>query len=589
MLDFIIQGGLVVDGTGGEPYAADVGIKDGLVAAIGDIADAAKEVIDAKGAWVMPGFIDLHTHYDGQATWDDAFVPSIYHGVTTLVMGNCGVGFAPVKRGEEQRLIELMEGVEDIPGAALAEGVKWDWQSFPEYMAALEKTPRSLDYLVQVPHDPLRMFVMGERAKAGAEASVADLDAMCALLDEALRAGAAGFSTGRSDNHRTSRGQATPASESSHAELTALAGTLKPYAHGVIQVVNDFDVLRADDNLDAEFDLIEAMAAASNKRLSMTWLQRDPGATQHERVQARTLAARAKGLPLYLQTASRGIGVITGLDASFHLFMGCPAYQEIAAKPLPERALAMRAPKVKQRVLLEPALPLATDGNAVPPLVDILRAQIERISARMFPLVMDGKVNYEPHVKDSFYARAKARGTTAMEVIYDYLAEGDGNNLIYFPIFNYNEGNLNTVHQMLTYPHALFGLSDAGAHVGTVCDASFSTFMLTHWVQGLQKAGDPRQMALPAVVQALTQKQAQYVGLKDRGTLQIGMRADINVIDPNKLALGIPELVRDLPAGGRRFVQKASGYIGTWVAGQCVIRAGELTSNKPGKLVRMKG
>jgi N-acyl-D-aspartate/D-glutamate deacylase len=596
MFDLLIKGGLVVDGTGTESYPADVGVKDGLIVAIGNISGPAKETIEANGAWVTPGFIDLHTHYDGQATWDDAFVPSIYHGVTTLVMGNCGVGFAPVRKGEEQRLIELMEGVEDIPGAALAEGLKWDWQSFPEYMTALEKTPRSLDYLVQVPHDPLRMFVMGERAKANETATSSDIAAMQALLDMALRAGAVGLSTGRSDNHRTSRGEATPASEASRTELTALADVLKNFNHGVVQLVSDFDVLRGTATFDAEFELVVAMAEASGKPLSMTWLQRDPGGEQYlemqKRVEALSDKASGQGLPLYLQTAARGIGVITGLDASFHLFMGCPAYQALVAKPIAERAAAMRDPQTKLCMLSEPAVKLANGKTSVPPLVDILRSQIERISARMFPLVQTGKngapfVNYEPHVTSSFYVRAKQAGITAMEAIYDYLSEGDGSNLIYFPIFNYNDGNLNVVHQMLTHPRALLGLSDAGAHVGTVCDASFSTFMLTHWVQTMQMAGDPRQMALPAVVHALTQKQAQYLGLKDRGTLQVGMRADINVIDPVKLSLGIPELVRDLPAGGRRFVQKASGYVGTWVAGQCVIRDGEITNSKPGKLVRV--
>jgi N-acyl-D-aspartate/D-glutamate deacylase len=584
MFDIVFKGGLVVDGTGAQPRVADVGVKDGRITAIGSISDSANEIVDANGAWVTPGFIDLHTHYDGQATWDDAFVPSIYHGVTTLVMGNCGVGFAPARKGEEQRLIELMEGVEDIPGAALAEGVKWDWQSFPEYMTALEKTPRSLDYLVQVPHDPLRMFVMGERAKANEATTAADIVAMQALLDEALQAGAVGFSTGRSDNHRTSKGEATPASESSRVELTALAGVLKNFNHGVVQLVSDFDVLRGTATFDAEFELVVAMAEASGKPLSMTWLQRDPGGEQYlemqKRVEALSDKASGQGLPIYLQTAARGIGVITGLDASFHLFMGCPAYQEIAAKPLPERAAAMRDAQTKLRMLSEPAVKLADGKTSVPPLVDILRSQIERISARMFPLVMDGKVNYEPHVKDSFYARAKQSGITAMEAIYDYLCEGDGGNLIYFPIFNYNEGNLDVVHQMLTHPRALLGLSDAGAHVGTVCDASFSTFMLTHWRQ---------KMTLPTVIHQMTQKQAQYLGLKDRGILQVGMRADINVIDLDKLMLGIPELVRDLPAGGKRFVQKAEGYVGTWVAGQCVILDGAITDKKPGKLVRMQG
>ncbi|MEP6791617.1 MAG: amidohydrolase family protein, partial [Ramlibacter sp.] len=332
MLDLLIKGGTVADGNGGEPVTADIAVRDGQIVEVSEkpLGSAARETVDAQGAWVMPGFVDIHTHYDGQATWDDTFSPSVHHGVTTLVMGNCGVGFAPVRPGKEDGLIKLMEGVEDIPGAALHEGIRWNWESFPQYMDALEASPRSLDYLVQVPHDPLRMYVMGERAVAQEAATTGDVEAMRQLLRTALEAGAAGFSTGRSDNHRTSEGKETPAAEASADELTGIALAFTGLKHGVVQMVSDFDLLRDPGRFDAEFDLVEALARASGRPLSMTWLQRDPGGEQYKAIQARTEAAVAAGLPLYLQTAARGIGVINGLDASFHPFMGFPGYKEVA-------------------------------------------------------------------------------------------------------------------------------------------------------------------------------------------------------------------------------------------------------------------
>ena len=545
----------------------------------------ARERIDAVGAWLTPGFVDIHTHYDGQASWDETFSPSIHHGVTTLAMGNCGVGFAPLKAGEQDRLIRLMEGVEDIPGVALSEGVRFDWQSFPQYMDALDRAPHSLDYLVQVPHDPLRMLVMGERAVAQQAATAQDIEAMRALLREALEAGAAGFSTGRSDNHRTSRGEETPASEASAAELTGIARAFDGLKHGVVQVVSDFDVLRGPERFDAEFDLVEQLAQAAGRPLSMTWMQRDPGGEQYLAMQARVEAAVARGLPLYLQTAARGIGVINGLDASFHFFVGSPAYKEVAKLPLAERAAALRDPVRKARALSEGFERLAGDGTAIPPLVDILLQRIELISARMFPLSSrDGEVpDYEPPVARSFYAQARQRGCTALEAMYDHLAEGDGGNLIYFPIFNYNDGNLDTTRRMLAHPRALFALSDAGAHVGTICDASFTTFMLTHWVR--DRSHD--RLPLEQAVQMLSSRNARYLGLTDRGVIAPGQRADLNLIDPQRLSVGTPKIVRDLPAGGRRFLQKGEGYLGTWVAGQCVQRNGELSAARPGRLVRM--
>jgi N-acyl-D-aspartate/D-glutamate deacylase len=580
MLDWLMEGGTVVDGSGDAPFTADIGVRDGRIVEIGKITGPAREKIDARGAWVTPGFIDIHTHYDGQASWDETFSPSIHHGVTTLVMGNCGVGFAPVRAGHEGDLIKLMEGVEDIPGAALAEGIRWNWQSFPQFMDALDATPHSLDYLVQIPHDPVRMAVMGERAFTQQTAGADDIEAMRALVREALQAGAAGFSSGRSDNHRTSEGRETPAAEADAAELCGIAGAFAGLHHGVIQMVSDFDVLKGPQRFDAEFDLVEQVARASNRPLSMTWLQRDPGGEQWQAIRERVDIAVAAGLPLYLQTAARGIGVINGLEASFHPFMGFPSFKEIASLPLAERAAAMRDPARKSRVLAEQSERMAGDGTAIPPLVDILLARIETISGRMFPLA--ARPDYEPSVMQSFLVRAKQRGVSALEALYDHLAEGDGSNLIYFPIFNYNDGSLSTVRSMLAHPRALAGLSDAGAHVGTVCDASFSTFMLTHWVRGRAEGRIPLERA----VEMMTRRNARYLGLTDRGVIAPGQRADLNLIDPQRLAVGTPTLVRDLPAGGRRFLQKGEGYVGTWVAGERVQEGGAVTAARPGRLVR---
>ena len=579
MWDGRIDNAWLIDGSGEAGRTASVAWKDGRIAAVGENLGPARQTLDAQGLWLTPGFVDIHTHYDGQATWDPCFTPSIYHGVTTLVMGNCGVGFAPKRPGHEQDLIELMEGVEDIPGAALHEGIRWNWNSFPEYMSALEATSRSLDYLVQVPHDPLRMAVMGERARAHELATAEDIAAMQALLREALEAGAVGWSTGRSDNHRTSRGHDTPAANAHADELAGLAGAFQGLSHGVIQVVSDFNLLQGPATFDAEFDLVERMAEASGKRLSMTWLQRDPGGEQYQRIQSRVEAAVARGLPLYLQTAARGIGVLIGLEASFHPFMGFPSYKEIAHWPLAERVVALREPERRARILSETSERLAGDGSAIPPLVDLLLARIDQVSGRMFPL--GETLDYEPTVMQSFLVRARQAGTTPLAALYDHLCAGTGEGLIYFPIFNYNQGSLEVVREMLAHPRALLGLSDAGAHVGTVCDASFNTFMLTHWVQRRESMG------LPQAVEMMSRRNAQYLGLHDRGLIAPGLRADFNLIDPARLSVGVPRLERDLPAGGKRFVQRAEGYVGTWVAGEQVMDQGRITEARPGRLVRM--
>jgi N-acyl-D-aspartate/D-glutamate deacylase len=578
MHDVLIKGGTIVDGAGTEPYTADIAFKDGVISAIGKVNEAAKETLIAWGAFITPGFIDIHTHYDGQATWDETFAPSIFHGVSTVVMGNCGVGFAPLVPGSERRLIELMEGVEDIPGAVLSEGVPFGWRGFAEYMQALDAMPHTLDYLVQVPHDCVRMAVMGERASAHQPASEQEIVAMRNIVRKALLAGAVGFSTGRTDNHRTARGLETPASEADAMELCGIAEAFSGLNHGVIQIVSDFDLMRGTDRFEAEFDLVELVARTAGRPTSMTWLQRDPGGEQYRRIAQRVEAANSRRLPLFLQTAARGIGVIIGLDASFHPFMGIPAYKELASLPLAQRAVAMRDPDRRARVLSERSERVSGDGTAVPPIVDLLLAQIDRISARMFPL--EGVPNYAPKASESFYARAAGGKCSALSAIYDYLSEGDGSRLIYFPIFNYNEGTLDVVGRMLQHSNALLGLSDAGAHVGTICDASFTTFMLTHWVR------DTGHIKLEHAVRMMTRRNAAYLGLKDRGVLKVGLRADVNVIDLKRLALPLPQLTRDLPAGGKRFMQAAHGYMASYVAGQCVQREGEILHFRPGRLVR---
>jgi N-acyl-D-aspartate/D-glutamate deacylase len=498
-------------------------------------------------------------------------------------MGNCGVGFAPVHRGEEARLINLMEGVEDIPGSALAEGIRWQWSSFPEYLDALAATPHSLDFLAQVPHDPLRMFVMGARAEANESATEDDISAMRSLANEALAAGAAGLSIGRTDNHRTAEGKWTPSSEADARELNGLAEAFHGLGYRVLQAVSDFDLLRAPERFDAEFDLLEGMARTAQRPLSMTWLQREPGAEQWKQIRARAENANAHGVAMRLQTAARGIGVINGLDASFHPFMGFPTYKSLAHLPLAERAAQMRQPEIKARMLAEKSERLAGDGMAIPPLVDILLAQIDLLAARMFPLTAE--LNYEPTLAQSFLARARAIGVRPLEALYNYLAEGDGGNLLYFPIFNYGPGSLDVVEQMLHHPLALAGLSDAGAHVGTVCDASFPTTLLSYWTRDRQRGS---RLNLPQAVEMLTARNAKYLGLQDRGRLQVGMKGDINVINYEQLQPTMPELKRDLPAGGKRFVQQARGFVATVVSGTIVAQEGNITDARPGKLIRAR-
>ena len=580
--DLLLRGGTVIDGTGAPPFQADVALRGGLIAAVGDCDGPADRVLDASGALVIPGFVDIHTHYDGQASWDPDLAPSCLQGVTTCVMGNCGVGFAPVRPRDHERLIRLMEGVEDIPGTALSEGIEWRWESFPDYLDALAAAPRAIDVCAQVPHDALRVYVMGERAIAGEPATPDDIAAMRALLRTALSAGAAGFSTGRTDNHRSADGAPTPASEAAAQELAGIASAFDGLGHGVLQAVSDFDMDIGPDRFDAEFDIIERMAEAARGRpTSVSLMQRDAAADQWRRIIARAEAATARGVPIRLQVAPRGIGVLLGLQATFHPFLGFPSYKAISGLPLPERVRLMADPEFRERLLTERSEPVAGDGSPIPPLADRLLARLDFVSLRLYRL--GERPDYEPALEDCIYNEAQQRGVSPLRAIYDALLEDDGRALLYFPIYNYTEFSLDNVREMLGHPLALPGLSDGGAHVGTICDASFPTYLLAHW--GRDRARG--RLPLERLVQMQCHDTARHLGLTDRGVIRPGLKADLNVVELGALGLRRPRIVADLPAGGRRLLQDATGYRATIVSGRVIAENGRLTGERPGTLVRL--
>jgi len=566
--DLVIRGGHVADGLGGEPLVADVAVDGETITAVGRVSDRGHEEIDAADLLVTPGFVDIHTHYDGQATWDSRLTPSSWHGVTTVVMGNCGVGFAPVRPDAHDRLISLMEGVEDIPGSVLDEGITWTWESFGEYLDALETRPHDMDLGAQLPHGALRLYVMGERAARLEDATQEDTAAMRSIAADAMRAGAMGFSTSRTLNHRTATGDPTPSLRARADELEAIALGVADAGHGVIEFISDFS-----PDADGEFELVRTMVGTTGVPLSLSLAQdhRRPDAWQG--LLARIERAVAEGLPVRAQVAPRPVGVVVGLQSSFHPLLLFPAWQEIAGLPVPEQARALRDPAFRARLLSE----MSADDHDVGQSGGRRRAVNY---AHLFPL---GDVpDYEPSVDASIERMASARGVDPAELLLDLLGENDGRNFLYMPILNYAQGNLNACGEMLAHPDTLFGLGDGGAHVGLISDASFPTYFLSHWARDRSHG----QMPVGRVIERLTKNNARAVGLFDRGVVAEGMKADLNVIDFDRVRCEPPVMAYDLPAGGKRLTQRARGYCATVVSGQVTYRDGEPTGALPGRLLR---
>jgi N-acyl-D-aspartate/D-glutamate deacylase len=553
--DLVIRGGTVIDGTGAPARTADVAVRDGLVVEVGKVAGKGDREVDADGALVAPGFVDIHTHYDGQATWDNHLQPSSWHGVTTVVMGNCGVGFAPVRPADHDRLIELMEGVEDIPGTALHEGLSWEWQSFAEYLDAVDRVPHDIDVGAQVPHGALRLHVMGERGANREPATPDDIAQMADIARAAVEAGALGFSTSRTMNHRTSTGDFTPTLTAEADELVGIAQALGAAGLGVLQVVSDYR------DVDSEFGIFRRMAEESGRPLS-TSLAAIPFAPQQYRQVLDLLSkANADGVPMAAQVGARAVGILNGLQCTFNPFRLSPAYQEIAGLPLPDRVRLMRDPATKQRIV---------EG------IDKQRWPM----ALLFELADDP--NYEPSLDESVSARAAATGRDPWEYLYDLLLADDGKAILYQPFLNYVDGSLDVVRDMIDHPYTVPGLSDGGAHVGSICDGSFPTTLLVHWGRDRSEG----RFELPYLVKQQASDTARLVGLLDRGVLAPGYRADLNVIDFDNLRLHRPEMHFDLPAGGKRLLQRADGYVHTFVTGVETYRDGETTGALPGRLVR---
>jgi N-acyl-D-aspartate/D-glutamate deacylase len=542
--DLVIRGGMVIDGTGSPGRSADVAISDGAIIAVGRVEEKGRREIDAEGAIVTPGFVDIHTHYDGQVTWDNRLQPSSTHGVTTALIGNCGMGFAPVRPADHGQLIELMEGVEDLPGPVLHEGLPWTWESFEEYLEAIESLPHDIDIATQVTHDPLRLFVMGQRGADREAATPQDIAEMARLAAAGIAAGALGFSTSRTEWHKTSRGEQTPSVRAELNELVGIAKAIGETGTGVFQVVSDLK------GFDHEIEVMYEMMRVSGRPLSLSVMQHEPGDGYLRTLEA-IERANNEGLKMTAVVAPRAIGVLVDFEGTYNPFVLSRFFRS---------SPDLHDPQVRRRVLAE----VAERGG--------LRAPLDQI------FELGDPPRYEPAPEESVAARARREGRDPAEILYEIMLTGPA----YMPVFNYHGGNLDVVHEMLAHPNAIPGLSDGGAHVSTICDASFSTTLLTHWGRDRESG----RFDLTWLVQRQCRDTARMVGLNDRGVLAPGYKADVNVIDFEKLAPRSPRLVADLPAGGRRVLQPADGYLHTFVSGTEVYADGEPTGALPGRLVR---
>ena len=565
MYDLVIRNGTIYDGKGGKPYSADLAVTGKTITKIGVIEEAGIKEIDAKGKIVTPGFVDIHTHYDGQVTWDPYLRPSTYHGVTTVVMGNCGVGFSPCKPEKRDWLIGLMEGVEDIPGTALHEGIDWEWETFPEYLDTLEKKPLAIDVGTQIPHGAVRAFVMGERGITQEKASEEDISQMGEIVKEAINAGAFGFSTSRTEKHRDSSGSLTPSITAHKDELVQIAKAVGELNKGVLQGISDFY------DFQSEFDIFKEMSSASGRPISITVEQQDARPGWWLQLLDGIQDAQDQGIQMYGQVPPRATGILMGLTASLNPFTLYPSYFEISALSLEQKVEVMKDPEFKTKILSEKPVSI---GN---PLLDEIITSFNK----MFRL--GEPANYEPHPDSSVLSESKKLSLSPQEIVYDMLLEKDGKALIYHPLFNYEFGNLDHVETMLKHPYTISGLGDAGAHCGAISDASFPTTLIQHWGRDRDRGG---KFPLEALIKMQTFETSRLLGINDRGLLKEGLKADINVIDFENLTIHEPEIVNDLPAGGRRLVQKASGYSYTIVSGQVAFKDGEATGELNGQLIR---
>jgi len=561
--DLVIRGGTLADGTGRDLYEADIAIRDGRIAEVGKVAAKGFEEIDARGKLVTPGFVDVHTHYDGQVTWSHDITPSSQNGVTTAIMGNCGVGFAPCRPADHQRLIQLMEGVEDIPEPVLEAGIPWEWETFPDYMDWLSKRHFDMDIGAQLPHAALRVYVMGERGARRDPATSEDNRAMASLAGDAVLSGALGFSTSRTLNHRTSTGDYTPTLKAGEDELTAIAGAMHGAGRSVLQFVLDLSTLHED------LPMMLRVAGSTKCPISFSVTQNDRAPERWRETLAEINEAAARGLSITAQIPARPVGLLLGLELSRNPFQTHPSYRAIAHLPLPERVARLRQADVRAAILSESAT--ATDD----PL--FFKPNYDKM------YLLGDPPDYEQPPERTLGAQARARGCQPEELAYDAMLSDEGRGMLYVPFLNYSDGNLNATYEMLRDPRSVPGLSDGGAHCGIICDASFPTYLLTHWTRDRSR-GD--KLSIPFVVAAQSRKTALSVGLADRGLLALGYKADVNIIDYDRLHLHPPKVHYDLPVGGRRLMQEVDGYDATIVAGRVTRRGGQATGARAGRLIR---
>lgn len=563
--DLLIRGGTIVDGLGAVPYVGDVAVSGGVIAAVGSVDGPGTREIDATGLLVTPGFVDLHTHYDGQAIWSERLNPSSAHGVTTAVMGNCGVGFAPCRPADHDVLVDVMAGVEDIPGVVMVDGLPWTWETFPEFLDAIDAGHRDIDVAAFLPHSPLRVYVMGRRGVDREPATAEDLSQMRKLAAEAVQVGALGFASSRLTIHKTDSGHAIPSYDAGYDEIHAIASGVADAGGGLIQFVPDLVAGDYGPALQTVFDV------AADVGLPVTFTLAIGNAGDPFYVDALTMVEKANsaGGDISAQIFPRPIGLVIGLELSGNPFVLYPSYREIAHLPLAERVAEMRKPEVRERILSDKP---ASDGH---PLMFAVQAW-----DWMFPL--SDPPNYEPAQSDSIGARARARGVSPLEEAYDRVLDDDGRAMLLITLANFRDASLDTVAELLRRDDVVLGLGDGGAHYGMICDASFPTYMLTHWARDRASG----RLSVAEAVRELTSVPARVAGLGDRGRIAVGYKADLNVIDHAALRLHKPVVAHDLPAGGRRLDQTAEGYVATVVSGEVIAENGVPSAARPGRLVR---